>query len=157
MSDPQDFHGHKTLIDGTRVALTEGEAREIWEGAERAEASRAERLPTVVDCLKAVSDAEARMRALGWRKGGGFSVRPGDQCAVVQFGSTGIFSGRLDEGREYVHFAGCVAKPEKCWLKPLADLTDEERERMDECDRDNAEWMEGEFARWSEQDQGPGE
>lgn len=132
-------HGHKTLIDGTTVALTKDEAEALWQAIEAEDARRTDAMPTARDALVAMMDAEMRMRDLGWAIGGGLKVKRGDECAVAQQGSTGMWRGWLDEDRKYVHFGDCVASPDKVWLKPLADLTPEERAHMDYCDKREAE------------------
>lgn len=133
------YHGHVTMTDGTRVPLTEDAAKEIWAEIEAEEVQRAKRLPTARSCLEAISDAAVRLGDLGWSKGGGLRVRRGDECAVAQPGSSGMWSGRVDANGRFVVFGGCVAKPQDVWLKPLADLTDDERQWMEECDRNAAE------------------
>lgn len=134
-----DYHGHKTLADGSHVLLTSEEAAEIWSAVETARATRETAMPTARDALTAINSAHSRMNDLGWRLGGGLRVRRGDECAVAQSGSTGMWRGRLDVEGRYVHFGDCVSDPGKCWLKPIAELTPEELEWMNECDRREAE------------------
>lgn len=141
------YHGHKTLIDGTHVPLTSEEADALWKYVEEAKAKRATDMPTAEDALRTMLDAKQRMQDLGWWLGGGLRVKPGDQCAVAEFGSTGIWSGRLDDQRKYVTYADSVADPRKVWLKPLADLTDDERKHMEACDRREAEAFNAELQR----------
>lgn len=138
MSDKQ-FYGHKTLLDGSHVPLTEEEAESIWSAVEEARAKRAEQMPTAVEALRALIDAEDRLRELGWSRGGGLRVRKGDECAVAEQGSTGMWKGRLDTDGRYVHFGDCVSAPRKTFLKPLSDLSEEERRHMEQCDRREAE------------------
>ena len=134
-----EFHGHKTLIDGTCVPLTKDEASAIFKAAEAAQKMRADDMPTAQDALATMIRAEERLHDLGWWRGGGLRVNRGEECAVAQTGSTGIWRGRLDSESKYVHFGDSVASPRNCWLKPLADLTDGEREWMDQCDMREAE------------------
>lgn len=147
-----EYHGHMTHKDGSHTALSEEEAAALWASFEKHDAEMATLMPQAWDALSAIGRAEERLRKLGWRKGGGLSVKKGDECAVIEFGSTGMWSGWLDDDRKYVHYSGCVSSPEKVWLKPLAELNDEERAHMVYCDKDSAEYMEGEFARWSAED-----
>lgn len=133
------YHGHKTLADGSHVALTKDEADAIWRTIEEAGAKRAQEMPTAQDALRALIAARQRLQELGWWEGGGLRVKPGDECAVAETGSTGIWRGRLDAERKYVHYGDSVSDPRKCWLKPLSDLTDDERAWMEECDRREAE------------------
>jgi hypothetical protein len=131
-----EYHGHKTLIDGTRVPLAEHEAEALWKAVEAAKAHRAETMPTAQDALRMLIQAQERLNELGWRLGGGLRVRRGDECAVAQTGSTGMWTGHL--GDEYVTFADSVSKPREMWMKPLADLTDDERQHMEACNGDYA-------------------
>lgn len=133
------YHGHKTLADGSHVPLTKDEADAIRKAVEEAAARRAQEMPTAQDALRVMIAARQRLQELGWWEGGGLRIKPGDECAVAQTGSTGMWRGRIDAERKYVHYGDSVSYPRKCWLKPLADLTDDERAWMDECDRREAE------------------
>ena len=133
MSDDQ-YHGSATMADGTRRALTSDGAKALWDAAEAAEAKRAADMPTARDALEAVCAAEQRLNTLGWWKGRGFGIKKGEECAVAQPGSTGIWKGRIDDEGD-VHFGDCHAKRNNCYLKPLADLSDDERSWMEECDQ----------------------
>lgn len=145
-----EYHGHKTLIDGSRIALTQDEAASIWQAIEDAGRKRAKEMPTAQDALRVMIAARQRLQELGWWEGGGLRVKPGDECAVAQTGSTGMWRGRLDAERKYIHYGDCVSDPRKCWLKPLIDLTDDERAWMDECDRREAEAYSAMLDRYSD-------
>lgn len=147
-----EIHGSATLADGTRVALTPEDAKAIWQHAEKSQAKRAEMMPTAEDALRALIQAEQRLRELGWWRGGGLCVRRGDDCAVAEQGSTGIWKGWLDADGKFVHFGDCVANPQKTFLKPLADLTEAERQHMDQCDRREAEAFSAMLGRLPEQE-----
>lgn len=149
-----EYHGHNTLIDGSTVPLVEDEAKALWQAVEKAKADRAVALPTAVDALRAHNQALERLRELGWWPGGGLRVRRGDECAVAQFGSTGMWRGHVDAEGKYVHFGDSMAQPRDTLLKPLSDLTDEERRHMADCDAREAEAFAAEikrFGAWSEQ------
>ncbi len=137
MSDP-DYHGHMTMTDGSHVPLSKEDAAALWKSAEDAKEARAVAMPTAEDALRALIDAEERMRELGWWKGGGLRVRRGDECAVAETGSTGMWRGHVDAEGKYVHYADSVTSPRTAWLKPLADLTPAELEHMQSCDRNEA-------------------
>lgn len=149
-----EYHGHVTMADGSHVALTEAEAKALWDKVDADKAARTVALPTARDALRSLIDAEERLRELGWARGGGLRVRRGDECAVSEPGSTGIWRGRVDEEGKYVHFGDCVAAPQKCFLKPVADLTDEERAWMEECDHREAESYSAMIHRMGDQSNG---
>lgn len=134
-----EYHGHKTLIDGSHVPLSKEEAEALWAAVEDERTKRNAAMPTAKDALSALIDAETRLRDLGWSRGGGLRVRTGDECAVSEMGSTGMWRGRLDDEGKYVHYGDCVSSRQKCFLKPLADLTPDERAWMEECDKREAE------------------
>lgn len=147
-----ECHGHKTLIDGTHVPLTEDEADAIWKAVNAAKAKRAQDMPTAQHALRALIEAQQRMQELGWWQGGGLRVKRGDECAVAETGSTGIWRGHLDADGKYVQYCDCVSDPRKCWLKPLADLSDEERAHMETCDEREAEAYTAMIDRWASEE-----
>src|SRR5690606_10742710 len=111
----------------------------IMQAVEEADAKRAQDMPTARDALSTLIRAEQRMKDLGWWKGGGLRVKPGDECAVAETGSTGMLSGRRGSGRSHVHCAGCASSPQTVGLKPNTALTDDERAWMQECNQREAE------------------
>jgi hypothetical protein len=136
-----EYKGHVTMTDGSHMALSEEEAKALWEMSERSAEDRARLMPTSDDAMQAILDAHQRMKALGWRKGIGIiGVKRGDECAVREDGSTGIWSGWVDEDGKYAHYCDCVSRPSKVWLKPLAELTEDERTKMAECDKSDREF-----------------
>lgn len=134
-----EYHGHKTLIDGTHVPLTKDEADAIYEAAMQAREKRAQDMPTARDALAALIRAQQRLNELGWWKDNSLCVKGGDECAVAETGSTGMWRGRLDDERRFVHYGDYASDPRKCWLKPLGELSDDERAWMEECDKREAE------------------
>lgn len=132
-------YGHMTMIDGSHVPLTKEGAEAIWKSVEIARADRAAIMPTAEDALRALVTAETRLRELGWSRGGGLRVKRGDECAVAEQGSTGMWKGWYDDDGKYIHYGDCVSDPRKTFLKPLADLTDDERAHMAHCDQREAE------------------
>lgn len=139
MGEDRKFYGSASMADGTRVALTEEQAKAFWKMAEDAKAQRAETMPTAEDALRALVAAEERLRELGWSRGGGLSVKRGDDCAVAEQGSTGIWKGWLDQDGTYVHYGDCASSRQRVFLKPLADLTEDERKHMEACDQRESE------------------
>lgn len=150
-NDPKNYSGSATLTDGTRVPLSSDQAEDLWKMADDAKTARAEAMPTAQDALRTLLQAEDRLRELGWWRGGGLKVRRGDECAVAEQGSTGIWKGRLDAEGKFVHYGDSVSSPQKTFLKPLADLTEDERQHMNACDRDAAEAYAAMIDRFREQ------
>lgn len=135
-----DYHGHATLEDGTHVPLTKEEADALWKAAEAAEAKSAEDMPGTSDAIQAMQRGRSRLRDLGWREA---QYCPKDRTpfAVIEYGSTGIFEawyeGDWPDGRIYC--CDYSTHPHGMLFKPLADLTEGERAKMDECmNRDKA-------------------
>lgn len=146
------YYGHATMNDGTHVPLTKADADAIWKAAEDARAKREQEMPTAQDALRVLIAATQRLQELGWWKGGGLRIKRGDECAVAETGSTGMWRGLLDAEGKYVHYGDYVSDRHKCWLKPLADLTDDERALMEECDRREAEAYAAMIARLPQED-----
>ena len=145
----EEHYGHKTMLDGTHAPLSKDEADAIWKSIEEASEKRALEMPTAQGALRVLIAATQRLQELGWWEGGGLRIKRGDECAVAETGSTGMWRGRLDADGKYVHYSDCVSDPRKCWLKPLADLTDDERAWMEECDRREADAYEAMIARYA--------
>jgi hypothetical protein len=92
--------GHKTIDTGQRdqhglpiyrhEALTEAEARAVWEHAERSQAERAERMPDEKAAIEALWSAHQRLRELGWSEPQ-YCPKDGTRFKVIELGSTGIF------------------------------------------------------------------
>lgn len=139
-----DYHGHLTHKDGSHTPLSKEDAEALWKGFEEEDAKRAKEMPDAWDATRQIIRAQERLRKLGWSLGGGFKIKAGDECAVMEAGSTGMWTGWLDDERKYVHYCDGVSAPRKVWLKPLGDLTDAERAKLAEGDKDAAEWMEQE-------------
>lgn len=144
-----EYYGHMTYKDGSHTSLTEDEAAAIWKHFEERCEKLAADMPEPWDATGQIIRAKERLRALGWREGGGLSVHKGDKCAVIELGSAGMWSGWLDEKGEYVHYAGCVSARRKVWLKPLTDLTEAEAIRMRDGDADAVESIEQELRMFS--------
>lgn len=143
LDPPQSsYHGHLTLKDGSHVPLTGQEAKALFEAAEEGDRKRAEMMPTSEDAMRLGLGVQQRMKALGWRKGMGLKMRAGDDVAVREDGSTGIWSGWIETDSLFVHYCDSVADPRRVWLKPVSELTEDEREQMAVCDKDAAEWIE---------------
>lgn len=91
----EEYFGHATLSDGSHVALSHEEAKEIWERAERRQKERAERLPDEQTALKVMFDAYDRLKELGWSEAV-YCPKDGSSFEVIEPGSTGIFRCHYD-------------------------------------------------------------
>lgn len=150
-----DFkHGWKTMLDGTRVPLTEQEAGGLWRRIQDDDERRAAAYPTTHDALKAHLDADQRMRDLGWSKTI-IGLAEDEEIAVAEWGSTGIFRGFWR--KPYLYYADCVASSGKRFIKRIVDLSDDEREQMDRCTEDTKRMIDAEtkmFQRLQEYEEG---
>ncbi len=135
--------GWKTLSDGSRVAVSEAEASDLWAYIEGEGARLAAAYPTTVDALRAFCDADQRLKSLGW-KSYTFGVEDGAEVAVVERGSTGIFHGFWQ--KPYFHYADCVSSVGEVFWKLVSDLTEDEAAKMTECSKSHGEFMESQLA-----------
>lgn len=129
----------------------------MWRAMEAAKEKQARDMPTTEDALRHAAYAHKRMRDLGWTKTLGFTVRPGDNCAMAEPGSTGIWSARVSKDGKYIHYGCCVSAPGKCWLKPISDLSDDEKALMEECDAEERRFYGGRIAILAAMDDEPEE
>lgn len=110
------YYGHKTLHDGTRVPLTEAEAKQLWEDMERSRAERAARLPDERSALLAMFDAYDRLKELGWREAI-YCPKDGSTFQVIEAGSTGVhcahYDGEWPKGRWWIHDADGDLSPSR--------------------------------------------
>lgn len=129
-----DYHGHATLDDGTHVTMTAEEAEALWKAAEEASARLADEMPETADALRTIHTGLSRLRDLGWREAK-YCPKDGSPFAVIEYGSTGLFeafySGDWPTGRIYC--CDYLCHPDGMLFKPLAELTDDERAKLDEC------------------------
>lgn len=123
-------HGWRTMQDGQRIPLTEQEAKDIHVQIQKMKTARAEKLPTVVAALEAISEATGRLRELGWNTIG---PRDGEEKAMIQYNSTGMW--RAHRSGEYYHAEDCVygLRDKSLFFKSIDQLTDDEHERIAYC------------------------
>lgn len=121
-----------------KAALSAAEARiRELEGASEA-ISAAPTYATTADALCVLSSAKERLRELGWREGQ-YCPKGGEEFAVIEWGCSGIFPavyhGEWPNGS--LLYCDSFNHPHGCMFKPIANLTDAERQKMNECiDRD---------------------
>lgn len=130
----EEYHGHATLEDGSHFALTRDGARALWEASEAAEAKAAKEMPTTQSALTVMQRGWSRLRNLGWREAQ-YCPKDGTTFAVIQYGSTGIFEALYmgDWPKGHVYCCDYLSHPHGMLFKPLADLTEGERAKLDEC------------------------
>ncbi len=130
-------HGRRTMPDGSRIPLTQQEAKDIHAAVKNMVAERAEKLPTAVSALQAISEGVERLRELGWSSIG---PRDGEEKAMIQFSSTGMWE--ASRHGDYIHSEDCVYGPRDGTLmfKPLDKLTPDERERIEYCSKTRPRW-----------------
>lgn len=130
-----DYFGHATMADGTHVPLSQNDAKAIWEAIDAADAKRRADMPTTQSALSAICDGKQRLTSLGWRDAV-YCPKDGSSFAIIEYGSTGIFyatyHGEWPTGSLYScdHFS----HPRGAMFKALADLSPDERSKLDECD-----------------------
>lgn len=134
MSERDYTGGHITMLDGTHVPLSAGDARAIWARCEEADAKRRALMPDSMAALRMLADALSRLRNEGWRDGI-YCPKDGSDFAVIEFGSTGIFTGsyfgKWPDG--YVMLCDSLSHPKGILWKPLSSLTEFEAGRLREC------------------------
>jgi len=134
MSDDDKIVGHKTMADGSHIPLRQSEASEIWARVEASNQRRRMLMPDSIAALDILNDARHRLHDEGW-KAGCYCPKDGSEFAVIEYGSTGIFtgfySGKWPDG--YVMCCDFVHHPDGLLWKPIADLSEPERAKMVEC------------------------
>jgi hypothetical protein len=138
MSEPTFKRGWKTLLDGTRIPITEDEGKQLWQMIQDQEARQAAAYPTTQSALRAYIDADSRMKALGWT-GTIFNLEDGAEVAIAERGSTGIFRGIWH--KPYLYYQDCVSHMGKNFIKRVEDLTPDEAAKMEECEADHRSFM----------------
>jgi hypothetical protein len=129
MTEERIVEGWATLEDGSRVRLTQDEARALLEGAEANEARKAELMPTTKEAVGAMFDARDRLRRLGWGDGC-YCPKDGSLFAVIQHGSSGIFTGfyRGEWPKGFARVEDEIMHPDGYLWKSLDKLTAWEEE-----------------------------
>lgn len=132
----RDSRTRKGSSDAERLPrpTTKDEDKARWRAAEGAKKKAAQDMPATADALRTMHRGRQRLCALGW-KDAHYCPKDGTFFAVIVYGSTGIFeacyNGDRPDGR--VNCRDYLTHPHGMLFKPLADLSDAERARMDEC------------------------
>lgn len=138
--------GFGTKADGSPVQFTETEVRALLKACDEEKQKRAVDMPTAQDALAAISRSTTRLRDLGW-KDAIYCPKDGSTFAVIEYGSTGIFtglySGDWHDGRIYLD--DFLVHPNGCMFKLLDDLSEDEKARLAECDQETRAQIEREF------------
>ncbi len=143
MTEGKSFQGWATLDDGTHVSLSEESAKLLWESVEANEARRAEMMPTTKEALAVMLDARERLRKLGWQPGR-YCPKNGTDFAVIQHGSSGIFTGHYsgEWPNGYLHVEDETCHPDGVLWKPLEHLTEWEEEMRQDAARSTSQHIE---------------
>lgn len=151
--DEREFSGSATRLDGVRVALMPEQAKALWLSCEDAAARRIEQMPDTIAALHSLLDAKERLRHLGWGEG---IYCPKDRTpfAIIEFGSTGIFSG-FYEG-EWPNGSICVCDgfthPHGVMWKSLDKLTIDEKAQLEKCEQAERQMLERTARAFSQSD-----
>ncbi len=139
MTDEKIIQGWATMEDGTRVQLSQEECEAIIANAEANEARKDEMMPTTQETVRLMFDAYDRLKKLGWSQGC-YCPKDGTEFAVIQHGSTGIFTGHyLGEWPDgYVHCEDEVSHPDGLLWKSIDKLTEWEEEMRQASARSTA-------------------
>lgn len=126
-----------------RVHLTPEQGAALMAAVEAAQRKRAENMPATVDALREVCRAKSRLRDLGWRDGI-TCPKDGSEFVVVEWGSTGIFTGVYsgEWPRGLLHVEDDLAQPQAVMWKPLADLTPDEEAARQKAAADTVAYVE---------------
>lgn len=127
--------GWATTLDGRRVPLSAVEAKAIYDRAAQNDARRRYMMPDSMAALQMLFDVRTRLKDEGWRDGI-YCPKDGSAFAVIEYGSTGIFtgfySGKWPKG--HVISGDCANNPQGIMWKPLDGLTEAEAAKLKECD-----------------------
>ena len=141
---PDQYSGHKTLPNGSRVAMTPDEAKRLWEGIQNAARREAELMPETASVIAMMQSTCSRLRKLGWSEGM-YCPKDGREFAVISAGCAAILTGRYTgtwpHGRIQVLDTGLPHT--ECWWKALDAMTPEETEAMERGMEFNRKSIEG--------------
>lgn len=139
MTDKSQVEGWATGHDGKRHRLSEDECRDIIARADAQKIARESSMPDFDAAISTLHSAQVRLGELGWKEGI-YCPKDGEQFALIEFGSTGVFSGRYvgkwPDG--YVYADDYTLHPNGMMWKPLDALTAQEREVLDRCTEKHA-------------------
>ncbi len=125
MTENHIVQGWATLEDGSRVQLSQEECEALIANVEANEARKAELMPTTQEAVRLMFDAYDRLRKLGWSQGC-YCPKDGTEFAIIQHGSTGIFTGHYqgEWPKGYVHCEDEVSHPDGLLWKSIDKLTE---------------------------------
>lgn len=142
MTEKRNIEGWATLEDGQRVRLSREECEAIMAATEANEKRKADLMPTTKEAISAMFDAFDRLRKLGWQQGS-YCPKDGSEFAVIQHGSTGIFtawySGKWPDG--HAHVEDCIHNPEGFVWKPIDKLAEWEEEMRQKSARSTSQFI----------------
>lgn len=130
-SPNDEIVGHKTfrtddpLHPFRHEPLTRGEADAIWAAVEAAEKRRADDMPTEQDAVRALWNAQERLKKLGWQDPTYAHAlkRDGVEAMLIELGSSGIHRGYYhsvnDHDVWWIGPDGCPSHP--CLVRPITE------------------------------------
>jgi hypothetical protein len=121
---------------------TETTAAELWQAIEQQQAKDEADMPDALAALNTMQRGYHRLRQFGWSDGV-YCPKDGSEFAVIQVGSSGIFSGVYIGDWPFgdIWIADESTSPHACLWKAVDKLTDAERARMDGCVKDHAGYI----------------
>jgi hypothetical protein len=100
------YHGHKTLKDGTHLPLTSDEAERLWNDMERRREATAIKYPDEQSTLNGMCEAHQRLRDFGWDDAC-YCPKDGSIFEVIEAGSSGVhkchYHGEWPKGTWWIH------------------------------------------------------
>ncbi len=135
MGDKEFAGGWKTTIGGEHLPISADEAKVLWAACEAADAKRRGLMPDSMAALDLMQDALTRLKDEGWHDGI-YCPKDGSTFAVIEFGSTGIFTGVYCGEWPDGHVIVCDGLSHPCGLlwKPITQLTDAEAAKLYACE-----------------------
>lgn len=101
--------GWKTMRDGSRVPMSEDEAKSLWDRIEADRIARQNMMPDERSAIITMFSAWLRLKELGWREAQ-YCPKDGSCFEVIEPGSTGIFrshySGEWPDGSWWIEDGG---------------------------------------------------
>ena len=111
------------------------DAAKIWAEIAAHNAALAAQMPDTATALRTMLNSRERLRQLGWSDGT-YCPKDGSTFAIIQHGSSGIFSAFYigDRPGGYVMCGDYLYRPEGIMWKAIDKLTTDEAAHLNACD-----------------------